>query len=163
MPRCVAPEDLASTVHKIGSGFEGAYQISALRWDGSRFPAELQSKQGKLGERPVRIAAVRDISERERTLKLLHASEEHLRDLARGAFDFMVLTQRGVVVDVGGNFSEVMGYARDQVVGRAAAAFSAMAWCRAERAAGTRRLALRRPSAPCTALKWATGCAHQGE
>jgi len=125
MRRCVAPEDLAATVQKVATGFEGAYQITGVRWDGTRFPAELQSKQGKLGDRPVRIAAVRDITERERTLSLLRDSEQHLRDLALGAFDFMVLTQRGVIVHIGGNYAPILGYAEQDVVGRPALDFVA--------------------------------------
>ena len=43
MRRCIAPEDLAATIQRVASGFEGAYKITGLRWDGTRFPAELQS------------------------------------------------------------------------------------------------------------------------
>ncbi len=64
--RCVAEEDKAFLRERIAAREEGAYVITAVRKDGSRFRAELQSKQGRLGERPVRVAAVRDVTERER-------------------------------------------------------------------------------------------------
>ncbi len=123
MRRTIAPEDLASTMQRVANGYEGAYTITGVRRDGTRFRAELQSKQGRLGDRPVRIAAVRDVTERERTLSLLQEGETHLRDLALGAFDFMVVTQKGVLVDVGGKFREVLGYERDEMVGREGASF----------------------------------------
>ena len=123
MRRTVAPEDLASTMQRVASGYEGAYTITALRRDGTRFRAELQSKQGRLGDRPVRIAAVRDVSERERTLSLLREGEKHLRDLALGAFDFMVVLQNGTIVDVGGAVSRVIGFTREEMVGRVGASF----------------------------------------
>src|SRR6516164_2064291 len=63
--RCCAPEDQAAVLERVASGFEGAYVITAIRKDGSRFRAELQGKQGQLGKRPVRVAAVRDVTERE--------------------------------------------------------------------------------------------------
>jgi two-component system, cell cycle sensor histidine kinase and response regulator CckA len=123
MRRTVAPEDLASTMQRVASGYEGSYVITAMRRDGTRFRAELQSKQGRLGDRPVRIAAVRDVTERERTLSLLREGEKHLRDLALGAFDFMVVLQKGMIVDVGGAVSRVIGYTREDMVGREGASF----------------------------------------
>ena len=123
MRRTVAPEDLASTLQRVASGYEGAYVITAVRRDGTRFRAELQSKQGRLGDRPVRIAAVRDVSEREHTLSLLREGEKHLRDLALGAFDFMVVLQKAIIVDVGGAVSRVIGFTRDEMVGRVGASF----------------------------------------
>jgi two-component system cell cycle sensor histidine kinase/response regulator CckA len=153
MRRCIAPEDLAATIERVRSGYEGAYKITAQRWDGTRFPAELQSKQGKLGDRPVRIAAVRDITERERTLSLLRASEQHLHDLATGAFDFMVVTQRGVIADIRGAFCEILGYSREQVIGRPAMEFVA----EAARALTAQVLAEERPGAYETTLVSVSG------
>jgi PAS domain S-box-containing protein len=68
MQRCVAPEDLQGVLARLAAGYEGVYVISGVRKDGSRFRAEFQAKQGKLGDRPVRIAAVRDVTEREAQL-----------------------------------------------------------------------------------------------
>jgi PAS domain S-box-containing protein len=118
--RTTSPEDLPATLERVRSGYEGAYTITAVRKDGTRFRAELQSKQGRLGDRPVRIAAVRDVTEREHTLSLLHESEKHVHDLALGAFDFMVVMQKGVIVDVGGNVYQVLEYTRDEMIGQRA-------------------------------------------
>ncbi len=123
MRRTIAPEDLASTMQRVASGYEGAYTITAVRRDGTRFRAELQSKQGRLGDRPVRIAVVRDVTERERTLSLLQEGEKHLRDLALGAFDFMVVMQNRIIVDVGGGVGDVLGFTREEMVGREGASF----------------------------------------
>ncbi|MGC4089630.1 MAG: PAS domain S-box protein [Polyangiaceae bacterium] len=117
MRECVAPEDLPSVVERVKSRFEGAYVITAVRKDGTRFRAELQSKQGKLGERPVRVAAVRDVSERDRTWLLLLENEARLRDLARAAFDFIVSSRDGVIVDIGGPFEELLGVTREEALG----------------------------------------------
>jgi two-component system, cell cycle sensor histidine kinase and response regulator CckA len=127
MRRAIAPEDLSATLQRVTSGYQGAYTITAVRADGSRFRAELQSKQGLLGDRPVRIAAVRDVTERERTLSLLQESEQHLQDLALGAFDFMIVTQRRVIVRVGGKVGEVLGYLPEEMLGQDALAFVASA------------------------------------
>ncbi|HYQ18231.1 MAG TPA: PAS domain S-box protein, partial [Polyangiaceae bacterium] len=125
MRRAVATEDLQATLQRVSEGYEGAYTITGIRYDGTRFRAELQSKQGRLGDRPVRIAAVRDVTERERTLSLLHQSEKYLRDLALGAFDFMVVSKNGLLVDVGGNVQAVTGYTREEMLGKQALDFVA--------------------------------------
>jgi PAS domain S-box-containing protein len=116
--RTTAPEDLEAQRERVRNAYEGVYTITALRADGSRFRAELQSKHGRLGDRPVRIAAVRDVTESERTLQLLRESEKHLRDLALGGFDFMVVVQNGILVDAGGEVSKTIGYTREELVGR---------------------------------------------
>jgi len=118
MPRCIAPEDLPAVQKRLRDGLEGAYLITGVRKDGSRFRAEILSKQGKLGERPVRVVAVRDVSERERTHALLRESELRLRDLAAGAFDFYAVSRDGVIVDVGGRLEETLGFRPDQLIGQ---------------------------------------------
>jgi len=125
LPRCVAPEDLPAVLERMASHYEGAYLITGVRKDGTRFRAEVQSKQGLIGDRPVRVAAVRDVSERERTLALLQESEQRFRDMARAAFDFTVFSRDGVMVDVDGDPQPVMGVGRAQMVGRPVLDFTA--------------------------------------
>ena len=125
MPRCVAPEDLPGVLKRMSSQYEGEYVITGVRKDGSRFRAELLTKQGQMGDRPVRVAAVRDVTERERTHQLLRESERRFRDLARAAFDFTVFTREGVIVEVDGDAESVLGVPRDQMLGRAVLDFTA--------------------------------------
>ncbi len=123
---CVSPEDRPEVIRRISEGYEGSYVINAIRKDGTRFRAELLSKQGKLGARPIRIAAVRDVTERERTLALLRESEAHLRDLAETVFDITVLSQNGRVIDVAGKVVPLFGYAAEEVIGRPVMDFVAL-------------------------------------
>jgi len=123
--RCVAPEDLAAVGQRMATQYEGAYVITGVRKDGSRFRAELQSKQGRIGARPVRVVAVRDVTERERTHALLRESEQRFRDLARAAFDFTTFTRDGVIVDVDGDPGPVLGLSRAEMLGRSVLAFTA--------------------------------------
>src|SRR4051794_1361297 len=98
LQRCVAPEDLPEVLRRMANRIEGEYVITAIRKDGSRFPAELQSKQGTVGDRPVRVVAVRDVSERERAQALLRESEARLGELAAVAFDITVFSRAGVIL-----------------------------------------------------------------
>jgi len=116
--KCVAPEDVPGVLERVANQYEGAYVITGVRKDGSRFPAELLSKQGHIGARPVRVAAVRDVSERERTNALLRESEGRFRDVVRAAFDFTVFTKDGVIVDVDGDSGPVLQLDPDELIGR---------------------------------------------
>jgi PAS domain S-box-containing protein len=123
--RCVAPEDLASVLARIQRGEEGGYVVNAVRMDGTRFRAEFLAKQGRLGDRPVRVAAVRDVTERERTAALLRESETRLQRLLETAFDFFVMSREFKIVDIAGGFRQILGYEREDVVGQHALHFVA--------------------------------------
>ncbi|HKO46252.1 MAG TPA: PAS domain S-box protein [Polyangiaceae bacterium] len=116
--RCVAPEDLLAVQKRLREGIEGSYLITGVRKDGSRFRAEILSKQGKLGDRPVRVVAVRDVTEREHITSLLRESEVRLRDLAAAAFDYFAVSRDGVIIDIGGRVEETLGYRPEQLIGQ---------------------------------------------
>lgn len=116
--RCVAPDDLPGVLKRIGERWEGEYVITGVRKDDTRFRAELLTKQGRLGARPVRVAAVRDVTERERTHVLLRESESRLRELARTAFDLLVYSRDGVIVEVVGPAEPITGHDAAALVGR---------------------------------------------
>lgn len=125
MQRCVAPEDLPMVSKLLRERYEGAYVITGVRKDGSRFRAELQSKQGKLGARPVRVAAVRDVTERERTQALLLESEQRLRELAEAVFDVIVLSRDGIILDLRGPVEQLFGVGREEMLGKSSLVFMA--------------------------------------
>lgn len=110
MSRCLAQEDLDFVMDKMRSGYEGAYLATGIRKDGSRFRVELQAKQGHLGSRPVRVVAVRDVTERERMVTLLRESEQRLSDLANTVFDLTVMSRRGVMLSAQGPLLAALGY-----------------------------------------------------
>lgn len=116
--RCVAAEDIPFVLEKMRSGFEGSYVINAIRGDGTSFRAEFQSKQGKLGDEPIRVAAVRDVTERERVWMLLRESERQLRALVDTVFDVTVLSRDGRVIDVSGEPDSMLGYSREEIIGQ---------------------------------------------
>jgi PAS domain S-box-containing protein len=118
MRLCVAPEDYPTVLDRLTHRLEGEYVISGIRKDGSRFRAEIHAKQGRIGERPVRVAAVRDVTERERVWALLKESEQRLRDLAEAAFDFVVSSKEGVICAASGRCFDVLGFTPEQMIGR---------------------------------------------
>ncbi|HKP56201.1 MAG TPA: PAS domain S-box protein [Polyangiales bacterium] len=119
MYRCVAAEDLPLVAQRMADRAEGEYVITGVRKDGSRFRAEILSKQGKLGDRPIRVSAVRDVTERERTSALLRESETRLRHILEAAFDIVVTSKNGIIVDAGGQIEKYFGQRAQDVVGHA--------------------------------------------
>jgi len=122
---CVAPEDVPGVLAHMREGFQGEYIVTGVRKDGSRFRSEVLSKQGHVGQRPVRIGAIRDVTERERTHALLRESESRFRDLADGAFDLTIFTRDGVIVDARGAIERVLGRTKAELVGRTVFEFMA--------------------------------------
>ncbi|HEV8549725.1 MAG TPA: PAS domain S-box protein, partial [Polyangiaceae bacterium] len=113
-----APEDLSAVTQRVRDHVEGEYVAGGVRKDGSRFRGEILSKQGQLGARPVRVSAIRDVTDRERTSAMLRESETCLRELARVAFDILVYSRDGVIVDMVGKVQEVYGRPKDALIGQ---------------------------------------------
>lgn len=118
MLRIVAPEELAEVQERIRQRIEGEFVFTCVRKDGSRIRAEFRTKQTVLGDRPLRVVAVRDVTERERTATLLRESEARLRSLLEATFDGVALHRNGVFVDVSESMERFLGLPRERVVGR---------------------------------------------
>ncbi len=118
MVRIVAPEDLADVQTRIRQRLEGEFLFTCVRKDGSRIRVEFCTKQTQLGDRPLRVVAVRDVTERERTAELLRESEGRLRSLLEATFDGVVLTRKGVILDTSESLERFLGIPRERLVGR---------------------------------------------
>jgi PAS domain S-box-containing protein len=116
--RCVAAEDIPLIVRHIAERYEGGYVATAIRKDGSRFRVEVQTKHSRLGNRPVTVVAIRDVTERERAEALLRESEGRFRELADAAFDITLFSRDGIIVDIRGACERVLGRTPDEMVGR---------------------------------------------
>jgi two-component system, cell cycle sensor histidine kinase and response regulator CckA len=125
MTQCVAPEDFERALARIRDRVEGEFLVTLVRKNGSRFPAEFCTKQTRLGDRPLRVVAMRDVTQRERAAQLLRESETRLRQILEATFDGVVLSRNGVIVDVGGNIERFFGRPRAEIIGRPILEFAA--------------------------------------
>jgi PAS domain S-box-containing protein len=81
----IAPEDREKVIRNILAGIEKPYEAIALRKDGTTFPAEIQGRMFQNDGKPVRVTALRDISERKRAEEELKKRTDELARLYRAS------------------------------------------------------------------------------
>ena len=113
----VAPESRAMVADAVSTGQEGRYEHQLLRKDGSKFFVEAQAKMARVGNRTVRMTALRDITERkhaEATLAALAIRHQTLLQTAREGIH--VLDEQGKVVEANAAFGAMLGYTQEEVL-----------------------------------------------
>jgi PAS domain S-box-containing protein len=75
----IAPQDRPKVLNNMLCGHEEPYEVTALRKDGTTFPAQLQGRMIQFHGRPVRVTALRDITELKKAESLMKNSLEKLR------------------------------------------------------------------------------------
>ena len=103
---------------KVEEKFIGFYKVTAIKKDGTRFPVEIYGRNIMFKGREVRLAIIRDISERVETEKKLQQNEIKFKTLFEYAGDaILVGDENGYIVDMNGRFSELTGYDRNELIG----------------------------------------------
>jgi PAS domain S-box-containing protein len=84
----IIPQDRAKALRNMLTGDEEPYEVTALRKDGTTFPAQIRGKMIQYQGRPVRVTALRDISDRKKAesqrevaLEELRKYKDHLEEL----------------------------------------------------------------------------------
>jgi PAS domain S-box-containing protein len=75
----LTPETREITAQNIRSGYEKPYEVAGLRKDGSTFPVEITGKAIPYQGRTVRVAALRDITERKQAEQALQENRQLLQ------------------------------------------------------------------------------------
>lgn len=115
----VAPEDRDLVRDVMSSGSHEPYEHTGLRKDGSRFPVEVQARSLKLPDRTLRVAAVRDISDRLRAQQALLRSEEKYREVFNGVRDVIfAISPSGTITSLNTAFEESTGWRCTDYIGK---------------------------------------------
>jgi two-component system cell cycle sensor histidine kinase/response regulator CckA len=82
----------------LGDPLPQLYRTRGLRKDGSEFPMEVTTRRVVVADRPLTLAFFTDVSESERALEALTASEERFRTLSQGASEGVFVHADGKIV-----------------------------------------------------------------
>src|SRR5262249_16851546 len=74
------------------------YETRGLRKDGTEFPFEILTTRVVLADGPLTIAFISDLSERDRAIEAVRASEGRVRTLSGAAFEGVFLHADGKIV-----------------------------------------------------------------
>jgi PAS domain S-box-containing protein len=101
---------------RIANNIEDAYELEAIRFDGTTFFAEMEAKYTQIHEKKFRVVAIRDISNRKEVDKALRDSEEKFRFLSSATFEGIVIHKKGIIKDVNKSFLKMVGYTKEEVI-----------------------------------------------
>jgi two-component system cell cycle sensor histidine kinase/response regulator CckA len=135
----VAPECRSLVIAQMTRPTETRYEAVGLRRDGTRIDVEICAHTGTYEGKPVRISAIRYITERKLAEQALRRSEERLRRLIERIQDLILVERRGSVVFANPAALTYLGYADQSAI------------------AGTRALALVHPGDRASVLARWTG------
>jgi len=114
----LAEPDRGRFVPEFGRVLSGEISVAEWRFrrkDGTTFPGEVSAK--RLSDGNVQ-GILRDISKRKLAEDTLLQSEERFRNLAAAAFDGLVVSYQGKVVDINDQLAEMLGYQRPELIGK---------------------------------------------
>ncbi|MFZ4705172.1 MAG: PAS domain S-box protein [Bacteroidales bacterium] len=115
----IIPEDREMVMNQMLTGYEGAYEATALRKDGTTFPCVLSGKMMHYKGRDVRVTSLSDITYRKLAEESLQKSEEKFRKLIESSHDIIyTLTADGVFTFVSPAWTALLGHPVNQVAGR---------------------------------------------
>ncbi|MCF6239863.1 MAG: PAS domain S-box protein [Bacteroidales bacterium] len=85
----VTPKYHELTISNILSNYEKSYEVTAVRKDGSTFPAEIQIKKAFFKGKEIRITALRDISQKKKVEDELKLAKEKAETASRAKSEFL--------------------------------------------------------------------------
>jgi PAS domain S-box-containing protein len=112
----VAPESRGLVAEAIRTGRETIYGHQLVRKDGSIFFAEAQAKMVHVGNRTVRMTALRDVTERKHAEEALRDSEQRFRSYFELAMIGCAISslEKGIMA-VNDQFCRLLGYSREEL------------------------------------------------
>ena len=114
----IIPEDREKVMNNMLSGYEKAYEITAMRKDGSTFPAEIQGRMMHFQGKDVRVTALNDISRRKQAEEALIESEEKFRNLITNTEEIIyIIAKDGTFILSEGKGLSELGLKPGEVVG----------------------------------------------
>ncbi len=111
--------DKKTIVERITQKVTGFYRVTAIKNDGTKFPAEIYGRNISYRGEGMRLSLVRDISDRIKTEKELQENELKFKTLFEHAADgILVGNDKGFIIDANSSFCKISGYPRDEILNK---------------------------------------------
>ncbi|GBC61935.1 hybrid sensor histidine kinase/response regulato r [Desulfonema ishimotonii] len=107
-PEQYTPESLEILSRQMAAGDPGPCEVTAIRADGTRFPVEIRAKNAEYQGLPVRVASVRDITERKQAGEEKRSLEFQLRQAMK--MEAIGTLASGIAHDFNNILTSVIGY-----------------------------------------------------
>ena len=122
----IIPEDREMVMNKMISGYEEAYEATALKKDGTTFPCSLRGKMMHYKGKTVRVTSLSDITRRKQIeLELISAKERaeeneaNFRSIFENSLDAIGITKNGINVLFNAAYLDLYGYEHpDELIGK---------------------------------------------
>ena len=121
----VAEKDHGAIQENMKKNIASPYELDGIKKDGSRFPIEVEAKIFINKEnKKVRVAAVRDISQRKKVELALRESENRYKLLFNSASDVFFIMKDNIIIDCNQKTLEIFNCTREQIIGQTPFKFS---------------------------------------
>jgi len=114
----VLPEYHDRVMASMQNEVSGPYEVLSRKKDGTIVHNEVESRRINLGNRTVRVTAIRDVSARKEAEKQLKESEERYKLLSNITFEGIFLHNNGIIVDANQSLADMVGYDLDELIGK---------------------------------------------
>lgn len=114
----IIPEDRDLVMKKMIQGYELPYEATALRKDGTTFPALIQGKIIQAEEKSIRVTILQDISLlKEKEIKISEQKQK-LQIITDSILDIIfLLNKTGKIIYISSSVNKITGYKAEEVIG----------------------------------------------
>lgn len=111
----ILPQDHEKVENNMLSGTTSPYEVTALRKDGTTFPAQIQASMIDYGGEKLRVTALRDISELKQVQESLLEEKERYRILIDNVNDAIYIAQEGYIKFANPKTIELSGHSLEDL------------------------------------------------
>lgn len=114
------PESHDEIIQKMQAGYDRPYETVGVRKDGSTFPIEIQARPTQYRGRTLRVASVRDITERKRVEESMAHTQQFLNSVIENIPLMLIVKDAKELRFVRFNKAgeQLLGYSRDELIGK---------------------------------------------
>ena len=113
------PDDIDIIKSQMAKSTAKPYEVRVVKKDGSIIPVEIEAYNFMHGGSQVRVAAVRDITERKQTREEIQKKNEELERYFTSSLDLLCIADlKGKFIRLNPEWERVLGYSIDELEGR---------------------------------------------